>query len=36
VYLLLRPSTEPPKPLQRIEHFMQRTPHAVATPVATP
>lgn len=32
VYLLLRPSTEPPKPLQRIERWMQRTPHAHATP----
>jgi threonine/homoserine/homoserine lactone efflux protein len=36
VYLLLKPSTEPPKPLQRIEHLMQRTPHAATTPVATP
>jgi threonine/homoserine/homoserine lactone efflux protein len=38
VYLLLRPTTEPPKPLQRIEHWMQRTPHAQGTPgpVATP
>ena len=38
VYLLLRPSTEPPKPLQRIERWMQRTPHAhvTTTPAATP
>jgi threonine/homoserine/homoserine lactone efflux protein len=36
VYLLLKPSTEPPKPIQRIEHFMQRTPRAAGTPVATP
>ena len=36
VYLLLRPTTEPPKPLQRIEHWMQRTPHAQGTPGAVP
>jgi threonine/homoserine/homoserine lactone efflux protein len=38
VYLLLRPSTEPPKPLQRIERWMQQTPHAQVTntPAATP
>ena len=38
VYLLLRPSTEPPKPLQRIEHWMQRTPgaHGTPHPAATP
>lgn len=36
VYLLLKPSTEPPKPLQRIEHLIQRTPHAAVTPVPTP
>ena len=38
VYLLLRPSTETPKPLEHIERWMQRTPHAHATapPVATP
>jgi len=38
VYLLLRPSTETPKPLQRIERWMQRTPHAqvTTTPAATP
>jgi threonine/homoserine/homoserine lactone efflux protein len=38
VYLLLRPSTEPPKPLQHIEHWIQRTPgaHATPRPAATP
>jgi threonine/homoserine/homoserine lactone efflux protein len=36
VYLLLRPTTEPPKPLQRIERWMQRTPHAQATTTRAP
>jgi threonine/homoserine/homoserine lactone efflux protein len=36
VYLLLRPTTEPPKPLQRIERWMERTPHAQASPPALP